>query len=101
MKPSPFPVGQMLFVCCAEREGGIESCGARGRYLLMALQAAADKRSQVETEFVATGCLGHCAANPVVALDVSGQRVFCGLHPEDAAKLLDIIAGTEREVSGN
>lgn len=89
MRPSPFPTSPMLFVCCAERDGGIEACGAKGRHLLLALQAAADRRGMTDVEFVPSGCLGHCAADPVVVLDGRCQRVWCGVKREDVNFLLD------------
>ena len=78
-----------MFVCCAERVGGIPACGAGGRHLLLSLQAELDRQGISEVELVPSGCLGHCAADPlVIALP---PRVWVGVHPDDVPRIAKLL----------
>lgn len=93
MKTSPLPCEKILFVCCAERVGGIPSCGARGRQLLLALQAALDRNGVKGVELVPSGCLGHCAADPVVI--AVPPRVWCAVGATDVPEITALLKGVQ------
>ncbi|MBL8749085.1 MAG: (2Fe-2S) ferredoxin domain-containing protein [Planctomycetes bacterium] len=98
MKISPLPCAKMLFVCCAERVGGIPSCGIKGRQLLLALQANLDRNGVKGVELVPSGCLGHCAADPVVI--AAPPRVWCAVGPADVAAVAEVLKGMAGDACG-
>ena len=88
-----------LTVCINERAPSnfpTVSCGPRGGVALAAAIAAELKRRNLPVRFATIKCLGLCESGPNVRLTPSNSW-FHGVHEEDVAALVDIVAAQLRE----
>lgn len=94
VKQITWPPVRYILVCCAEREGGIPSCGRKGREVFLALQAEVDSHGAIdEWQVTACGCLGVCAMGPVAVVDGSSGRIWVDVEPSDVSLLFQAILG--------
>ncbi len=94
---------RFLLVCCNQREkGGIPSCGAKGRDVLLGLQALLDRGAPKGSFLVVpTGCLGLCSHGPAVVADPAGSRAWTDVDPAHlealAEEILETLQGKKAE----